>query len=509
MIENSLDNRRVAKNTIVLYIRTILTLCISLYTSRVILKVLGVDDYGVYTVIAGFVSMFSIVGGTLVSATQRYLNFELGKRVDNHVKEVFSSSFIIHVALCIITLLLFESFGLWFINCKLNIDPTRLNAANWLYQFSIFTFLLTVLRSPFDASIIAHERMKVFAYANILEAILRLIIVYCLTLTPIDYLVMYGVFLFLISIIIFLIYVVYCRKNFSETNIVFVKDKAYYKGMLSFAGYNFLGSASYVFAQQGVNMLLNIFFGVTVNAARGITVQVESAISKFVSDFTTALNPQITKSYAQNNIDNMEQLITMGSKFAFLLFMFFAIPISIKAPFILKIWLGTVPDYTVIFVRLALLDALINSLGGPLTTGSMATGDIKKLSIWIGVFRFLVFPLSFFAFNLFPIPYLSYCILIICDIILVAVRLIISYHQLNLKPSSFLQNVIVRVLLSAVISFSLLFLISLNQKSDSVYSLLLFVMLSCVTIISVSSLVAFNGSERNKIISLIKNKIRK
>ena len=509
MIENSLDNRRVAKNTIVLYIRTILTLCISLYTSRVILKVLGVDDYGVYTVIAGFVSMFSIVSGTLVSATQRYLNFELGKLENNHIKEVFSSSLLIHGALCVVTLLLFESFGLWFINNKLNIDPSRLYAANWLYQFSILTFLLTILRSPFDASIIAHERMKVFAYANILEAVLRLIIVYCLLLTPFDYLVMYGVFLFLIALLIFLIYVVYCRRNFSETSFMIVKEKSYYKGMLSFAGYNFFGSASYVFAQQGVNMLLNVFFGVAVNAARGITVQVESAISKFVSDFTTALNPQITKSYAQKNMDNMEQLISMGSKVAFLLFMFFAIPITIKAPFILKLWLGTVPEYTVIFVRLALLDALINSLGGPLTTGSMATGDIKKLSLWIGLFRFLVFPLSYLAFKFYPIPYLSYCILIVCDIILVAVRLIISYHQLGLKPSSYLHNVIFRVVLSALISFTVLFLFSLNQKSDSVYSLLLFVMLSCITIILVSSLIAFNDNERDKFFSLIKSKIRK
>ena len=219
MRDNKLDNKRVAKNTIVLYLRTIITLCISLYTSRVILQVLGVDDYGIYTVIAGFVSMFSIIGGTLVSATQRYLNFEMGKLENSHIREVFSASLLIHVILCVITLVLFETVGLWFINHKLNIEASKLYATNWLYQFSILTFLLNILRTPFDASIIAHERMRVFAFVNILESTLRLAIIYCLLLSTVDFLVMYGIYLFLISVLIFSIYYIYCKNNFSESKI--------------------------------------------------------------------------------------------------------------------------------------------------------------------------------------------------------------------------------------------------------------------------------------------------
>ena len=318
---------------------------------------------------------------------------------------------------------------------------------------------------------------------------------------------MYGIYLFLISVLIFSIYYIYCKNNFSESKILIVRDKYYYKGMLSFAGFNFYGAASYVFAQQGVNMLMNLFFGVAVNAARGITVQVESAISKFVSDFTTALNPQITKSYAQNNIENMEQLIVMGSKIAFLLFMFFAIPIVIMAPQILGLWLGNIPEYTVIFVRLALVDALINSLGGPLTTGAMATGKIKKLSIWIGVFRFAVFPLSYIVFTIIPVPYLSYCALIVCDIILVAVRLIISYNQLGLKTVKYFTNVIARVVATATICFVISFCYSKFLSGSGLSSLIMFTILSCITTLIVSSLVALNNIERKKIITLVKSKI--
>lgn len=439
---SKLSNKRIAKNTIVLYVRTIFTLFISLYTSRAILNILGVENYGIYNAIGGFVSMFSMISATLVASTQRYLTYELGRKGSNQSRDVFSVAMMIHLILGLVLLLLFETVGLWFLNAKMNIEPDRMIAANWVYQCSIFAFLLNIIRSPYEASIIAHEKMSTFAYVNILEALLRLVIVFLLLLTIKDKLIIYSVYLTIISIIIFLLYFFYCKVRFDEANFYIVKNKELYKGIVGFASYNFLGSVSVVISHQCVNVISNLFFGVVVNAARGITTQVQSAISKFVNDFSVAINPQITKSYAQNNFSNMMSLVYRGAKFSYFLFLFFAIPIVIQAPIVLKLWLKVVPDYTIIFVRLSLIDALITTLSNSISTAAMATGDIKKMSIWIGIIRISVLPFTYLAYKLGGNPASAYVVLIVFDIILFFVRLIIADNLIKAKHVDFYKNVI-------------------------------------------------------------------
>ena len=484
-----------------------MTLLISLYTSRAILNILGVDNYGIYNIVGGFVSMFALISNTLVSATQRYLNFEFGKLKDSHSREVFSTSIAIHAFLCIVLFVLFETFGLWFLNAKLNIAEDRMIAANWLFQFSIITFILSIMRSPFDASIIAHERMTTFAYTNILEAILKLVIVYCLLIPGhIDKLVLYGFLMLLISALVFVIYWQYSKRNFEEINFKFVKEKSYYKGMLSFAGFNFISAASVVFANQGVNILLNLFFGVVVNAARGVTTQVQAAISKFVSDFTMALNPQITKSYAQGNITNMMSLIYKGTKIAYILFLFFAVPIIVETPYILEIWLKVVPDYAVVFVRLSLLNALLNTLAGPISTGALATGNIKSMSIWIGIIRLAIFPLSYLAFYLGGDPSYAYISHIASDLVLCYVRLYFAAKLIGVSKMPYVTNVILRIIPVSVITFVVTYGLSNAMHIESFFMLCLYALLSCCTTGLLAYTLAFSKDERQTILSMILRK---
>ena len=507
MADNRLDNRRVAKNTIVLYIRTIVTLFISLYTSRAILNILGVENYGIYNVVGGFVSMFALISNTLVSATQRYLNFEFGKLQDSHSREVFSCSITIHAFLCILLIILFESFGLWFVNAKLNIAFDRMEAVNWLFQFSVITFVLNIMRAPFDASIIAHERMTTFAYTNILEAVLKLGIVYLLLIPgDIDKLILYAFFMLIVHIVVFLIYYIYSKRHFEEINFMVVKDKSYYKGMLSFAGFNFISAASVVLSNQGVNILLNVFFGVVVNAARGVTTQVSAAISKFVSDFTMALNPQITKSYAQGNISNMMSLIYKGTKIAYLLFLFFAVPIIVETPFILESWLKFIPEYAIVFVRLSLLDALLNTLAGPISTGALATGNIKSMSIWIGIIRLMVFPMSYGAFYWGGDPSYAYITQIVSDLILCYVRLYFASKLIGVKKTPYVTNVILRIIPVTLISFCIAILYSHIVNIDSFIALCIYGMLSCSVTGILAFTLAFGKSERKTILAMVLRK---
>lgn len=507
MNDKELNNKRVAKNTIILYLRTIVTLAISLFTSRAILNILGVQDYGIYNVVGGFVSMFSIISSTMISSTQRYLNFEFGKIENNKSTEVFNCSLVLHALLGLFLIIVFETFGLWFLNTRLNIPLDRMNAANWVFQFSILTFVLNVLRAPFDASIIAHERMKAFAYVNLFEAVLKLAIVYSLLLpVKIDNLIQYSVLMLLIAVIVFVIYSIYCIKNFEEIIFIFVKDRSLYRNIIGFASYNFVGASSIVFAQQGVNILLNVFFGVAVNAARGITDQVQAAISKFVGDFTTALNPQITKSYAQQNIANMMNLIIKGTRIAFFLFLFFSLPILLYTEEILSIWLGIIPDYAVFFVKLALIDALINTLAGPISTGILATGIIKGLSLWLGCIRFSIFPLSYLFFKIGMPPYVSYIILIVIDIVLIYVRLFFASKTIGVSTIPFLKDLFLRVIPVALFAGIVGYLIMIFTRNHSALILLIGLCLVCVSTLFFVVFVGASKSERKMVLDYILKK---
>lgn len=507
--EKSENNKRLAKNTMVLYMRTIFILLVSLYTSRVVLDVLGIEDYGIYNVIGGFVSMFAVVSQTMIASTQRYLTFELGKKEDNHSQEVYSTSLVIHILLALILFFLFETFGLWFLNSELNIDRSRIEAANWIYQFSIVTFILQIIRSPFEATIIAHEKMSLFAYLNILEVILKLVILYLISYCSIDSLIQYGLYMMLIGLLVFCVYVMYCKRHFHEISFVLVRDKSYYKNIFSFAGYNFLGSVSAILANQGMDVLLNLFFGVTVNAAKGVANQVNAAVSKFVNDFTIALNPQITKSYAKGDINYTMDLVYKGSKFSFYLFIVLGLPICIETPYILSIWLKQVPEFTVIFIRWIMATALLNTFANSLSTCAMATGDIKKLSIFLGVIRLLVLPVAYICFICGLSAAYAFSVTFISTLVLVFVRISIVCKQLNVSSWIFIKEVILRCLMIGLLAFAMCITLHVFMFSNITFMRLIleFILMTISTVFIILT-IGLSVSERNYILKFIKNKIK-
>lgn len=369
------DTRRLAKNTIVLYFRTLVIMLIGLYTSRVLLNALGIDNYGIYNVIGGFVGMFSIITGTLVATTQRYLNVEIGKGEKGDARKVFGVIFGIHFLLAVVMVIFFETVGLWFLNYKLNIPPDRMFAANWVYQLSVLSAVLTLFSTPYIGVIVAYEHMKAFAFISLQDAILKLGICYLLYLIPYDSLIVYATLFWVVLMWDQCIYVFYSRRHFKEARVSLVREKDMYRSMFGFAGMNFIGSFSYILSTQGVNVILNIFFGVAVNAARAIAVQVQSAVGRFVSDFMTALNPQITKEYAASNVDQSVSLCNRGAKFAYYITLILTVPIILRTNEILSLWLDEFPDYSVVFLHYTLYISLVGVLAQPFVTLLLASGN--------------------------------------------------------------------------------------------------------------------------------------
>ena len=317
MSQISENNKRIAKNTLLLYVRMLFMMVVSLYTSRVILNALGVEDFGIYNVVGGVVTMFSIISSSLSSAISRFLTYELGKGNQTKLNKIFSASVSIQLLLSLIIVVLIESVGVWFMNVKMTIPESRMTAANWVLQFSIVTFVINLISVPYNAAIIAHEKMSAFAYISILEAVCKLAIALLIMVSSIDKLIFYAILMCAVAVVIRFIYGHYCKKNFAECTYHFHWDKDILKQMFGFAGWNFLGSGSFLLMTQGVNILMNMFFGVTLNAARGVANQVDNAVQQFVTNFTTAINPQITKSYATGNLSYMHQLVSAGSKYSF------------------------------------------------------------------------------------------------------------------------------------------------------------------------------------------------
>lgn len=498
-------NKRIAKNTILLYFRTFIVLLMGLYTSRVVINTLGIADYGVYNIVGGVVAMFSVVSATLTGTTQRYLTFELGKKERRRSLDVFGAALNIHLALSLILLLLFETLGLWFLNVYLNIPEGRLVATNWVYQFSLFTFLLNILSSPYNACIIANEKMGAFAYISILEVSLRLTAVLLLVYSPFDQLIFYSFLLFLVALLIRTVYVFYCKKNFAEAVYSFPRDKMLYKNMAGFAGMTFLGGLANILSNHGVNILYNIFFGVTVNAARGISVQVQSALTKFVVDFTTAINPQITKSYASNDINRSMDLVYKGAKFAFFLMLLLSLPIMAKAPYILTLWLKQYPDYTVAFVNLTLILAMTEVLSNTLTTAIFATGKIKRFCLWIGGLRIFNLPLCYLILKMGFSPVYAFYEIIVMNIVLLFVRVLVVSKLTNTNGWDYVRNVISRVVIVGAIASCITYL--LNQIiPDSIIGVLVLTACSCIATATIIFLLGLKETEKRLIISFVKTK---
>lgn len=510
MTDTTSSNKRIAKNTLLLYFRTIFIMLITLYTSRVILEQLGVNDYGIYNVVGGVVATFAVLSSALSSAISRFITYELGKGNSNklRLKAIFSTSINIQIALSIIILILGEIIGGWFLNNKMTIPAERMWAANWVLHCSLITFCINLISVPYNAIIIAYERMSAFAYISILEVSMKLGICYLLIVSLWDKLVSYSILIVIVSIIIRFVYSCYCRHHFTESRYIWVKDYKLIKEMSSFAGWNFFTNLAYIFNTQGISILINIFFGVTLNAARGLASQVETAVMQFVNNFTTAINPQITKSYAANEKQQMFSLICRGAKFSYLLLLFFALPLMIETEYILTLWLKNIPEMTVTFVRLTLIGSMVNILGNSCYTACMATGNIKRYVIWVTSAGVLAFPLTWIAYKLGLPAESSYIIYIIVYMIVNATRLYIMKGLLAFPIKMFIQNVIIPVCLTTVLSIILPILI-IDYIRPGFLRLVIVCIVSFISVGFVTTFIGLTKSERKKIMILLTSKLKK
>ena len=503
--QSSDNNTRIAKNTLLLYVRMLFTMAVSLFTSRVILNTLGVEDYGINNVVGGIVTMFSVLSGSLSASISRFITFELGKGNLQRLKTIFSTGVNIQLGMSILVVVVAEAVGIWFLNTKMNIPAERMNAANWVFQCAILTFVLNLLSVPYNAAIIAHEKMSAFAYISVVEVSLKLIIVYMLMISPFDRLETYAVLLLLVGAVIRFIYGYYCKRHFEECTYHFVIDKPVLKEMTGFAGWNFLGNGAYMLNTQGVNILMNLYFGVAANAARGVATQVDATLKQFVNNFTTAVNPQITKSYAQGDLDYMHKLVCRSAKFSAFLMMFFAVPIILETNTILTIWLKMVPDYAVIFLQWIIISSFVDTvLANSLVTSMFATGNIKRYQVIVTTVGCLVFPFSWIAFKLGYPPEISYILYFVIYTILLGVRLYLLKDMVKLPVMMYVRDVLYRVLPVIGISFISPMIIRFSMQEGWKRLVLLSVVSTIVTAI-VEYQIGLTKNERKFIIDRINN----
>lgn len=457
MDTQSANTKRIAKNTLMLYVRMMFGMIVSLYTSRVVLAALGVEDYGIYNVVGGFVAMFSLISNSLSASTGRFLTFELGKGNKQRLKLIFSTSLTIHFVLAIAVLILAETIGIWFLNEKMTIPIHRLYAANWVFQASVFAFMMGLFSVPYNASIVSHEKMSVFAYLGILDVTLRLFIVLFIAYSPwqFDKLIVYSLLLVAVGILLQLINMLYCSKHFEECKINLTFKSECWKEMSSFAGWNFIGCTAGLLKDQGVNLLLNLFMGPVVNAARGIALSVNTAVGSFVGNFMAALNPQITKSYALNEQSYMISLIERGSRFSFYILFILALPILFETEFILTLWLGKYPEHTSNFVRLILVLSLCDVLSNTLITTQLATGKIRNYQLAVGGMLLMNFPLSLICLKMGLPPESTLMVAIIISICCLLLRLVFLRKMAGLSIRSFFTNVIINVVIVACLGILL------------------------------------------------------
>ncbi|MHB9141277.1 MAG: MATE family efflux transporter [Paludibacter sp.] len=497
LMQDDLDNnKRIAKNTLLLYVRSIFVLAISLYTSRVVLDVLGVKDYGIYSVVGGFVALFSIFSAAIAATIQRFLTYELGKGSAASAKDVFSASLNIQFVLAGSILILLETVGLWFLNYKMNIPSERINAANWVLQFSIITFVINLSSVPYNAAIIANERMDVFAFISILEAVLKLLVLYLLKVLLYDKIIVYALLMMGIAIVIQFVYGVYCKKKFKECRYKKVKEKTLYKDMLGISGWVFLSSSATIATVQGMDILLNLFGGgVVVNAAKGIATQVNNAVTQLVNSFMISINPQITKSYAANNQSYLLSLVDRGSRFSFYLMCMLSLPIIFETNTILSLWLKEVPEYTVAFVRLILIYIMIQPFSSLLGTTILASGSVRNSQIVLSILQIMNLPLSYLILKCGYPPYYIYFVFILISWFSLCARLIFVHNRTRLSYFSYLKNTIGKSLITVSIPIiaSFIFVYAFPQ------SFLRLVMVLFVSELSLFSAIFFFGINRKEI----------
>ena len=494
------NSSRIVKNTLALYFRQILIMLVSLYTVRVVLNVLGAEDYGIYNVVAGVVTMFGFLSGAMASASQRYFSFELGKNNQEGLEKIFAITVTIYAILALAIILLAETLGLWFVCKKLVIPAERLTAAKWIYQCAIISFLFTIMTTPYMSSIIAHENMNVYAYVSIVEAVLKLAIVFVLKIGTFDKLILYGLLQVLVAAINTSLYRFYCKRHYRECKFRFLWEREKIKEMFSYVGWNLFGSAVGVFKNQILNILLNQFFGAVVNAARAIAFQISAAVSSFSQNFSTAIRPQIIKSYAADEKEDCIRLAFRGCRLTFFLMLIFTIPLVLEMPFVLKVWLKNPPENTVLFARLVLLDVLIDSVSYPIMTLAQATGKIKLYQSVVGGILLLNFPVSWIVLS-FGVDAWSVFVVGICiTTIAFVVRLFIVRHLISFSLRSFCKDVVLRIFAVSLISVPLPLVLEFFIQNE----ILRFFLVCIASVLMTGGTALFIGMTKNERSALLK-----
>lgn len=455
-MDNSCKNRRIARNAVALYIRMFLLMAISLYTSRVILQVLGVEDFGIFGVIAGFVALFGVLSRSLSSAASRFLNFELGKCDGGNAEKlrgVFSTIFVIHLLMAVLIVVLGEPIGYWFVHHQMNVPAGRLTATMWVFHFSVINFCINLLIVPFNAAIIAHEKMSVFAYISLFEGIAKLLMCFLVIHSPFDHLIYYVGLTVVVQLIIVVVYYLYCKWQFSECTLFAKNDRQTIRDITSFAGWNIIGSSSAILVNQGCNILLNLYGGgLVVNAARTISNQVQHAVHGFIENFITAVKPQITQSYAAGNLNYMMMLVLTGARLSYYLMLFVCLPLLLNADFILHAWLTEVPNYSVEFVQWTLAYILVESLSGTLITAQLATGIIRNYQLLVGGLQLLNLPVGYLMLILGCSPLSIYYAALAFAVICLVARIYMLSSTMKFSARAFIIQVLGRVAVTTIVA---------------------------------------------------------
>ena len=494
---------RIARNTLMLYVRMLVLMLVGLYTSRVVLEALGETDFGVYSVVGGVVAMFTIISGALNSAVQRFITFEMGKGEEARLNKVYSTAVNIQLALGVIVVLLAEPIGLWFISNEMTISPDRIPAAQWVLHFSLIAFVINLMSVPQMASITAHERMSAYARIGILDAMLRLATALFVAHSAGDRLVLYAAYMAVTVIIVRMAYVIYCRMNFEECRYRPVFDRKLTGEMFAFAGWNFVGVASGVLRDQGGNILVNLFTGPAVNAARGIAMQLNGAVQSFVTNFMTAVNPQITKSYAAGELGYMFSLVRKSSRMSFYLLVLLVLPLLLNTEAILALWLTEVPAHTVLFVRLLLIFSLSESLSNPMITAMLATGRIRNYQLVVGGIQLLNIPVSYIFLKMGAAPEVTAVVAIALSQVCLWARLVMLSRATGFPVGEFIKSVYVKSVFVVLPCAAVVPVLFEMVKPEAIWGILSSVAVCVLWAAAAVYVIGMNSEERDMVKGLL------
>ena len=491
-----------------MYIRMAFSMLVGLYTSRVVLNALGFEDFGLYNVIGGIISLFTVINAALVNSTSRFITVSLAKRDTLNTRQIFNMAFLLHLFVGIFIVVIGETVGLWYLHNKLVIPEGREIAAEWLYQFTIVAAFLNTIIVPYNATIIAHEKINVYAIIQIIDVVLKLIIVFLLKIAPFDKLVFYALLILLVTVFNVAVNYIYCQRKFMEVKFLFYWSWNLFREILKFVGWALFGNFSYMFYTQGINLLLNAFCGPAVNAARGIAVQVQNVVAQMASNVQTAINPQIIKTYATDNLERMHSLICVSSRFCYYLLFFIALPIMLEANYILELWLGAVPEHTVNFIRLTLVIVLLDAFINPMFTANLATGKLNMYYIPISINSICFMFITYFSIKYSRIPESVFICYLAMTALGVIIRLFVMNRQIKLAPGTYFIKAILPIVIVTITSTILPLLSHLYIDGDIPRLLVTLV----VSMVSVGFFVTFFGiskTERQLAFSFISAKINK